>query len=70
MTISAGYGMQRYTNSGQTIRAIIALLALTGNIGKSGAGWQFANLQSAIFDAVRDPIALYPPQRPDGVARV
>ncbi len=69
-TISAGYGMQRYTNSGQAMRAIIALLALTGNIGRVGAGWQFANLQSAIFDEVKDPLALYPPEKPDGVARV
>ena len=69
-TICAGYGMQRYTNSGQTMRAILALLVLTGNLGKPGAGWQFANLQSAVFDEVGDPLALYPPERPDGVARV
>ena len=69
-TIVAGYGMQRFTNSGQTMRAIIALLALTGNLGRSGAGWQFANLQSAVFDPVRDPIASYPPEVPDGVTRV
>jgi anaerobic selenocysteine-containing dehydrogenase len=67
-TIIAGFGMQRYTNSGQTMRAIIALLAITGNIGIPGAGWQFANLQSAIFDRVRDPLAFYPPeQEQDGV---
>jgi anaerobic selenocysteine-containing dehydrogenase len=70
LTINAGYGMQRYTNSGQTMRAIIALLALTGNIGKAGAGWIFANLQSHIFDAVHDPIAFYPPEKPDAIARV
>jgi anaerobic selenocysteine-containing dehydrogenase len=70
VTICAGYGMQRYTNSGQTMRAIIALLVLTGNIGKPGAGWVFANLQSAIFDRVQDPIAFYPPPEPDGVARI
>ncbi len=69
-TINAGLGMQRYANSGQTLRAMIALLALTGNIGKPGAGWIFANLQSHIFDAVRDPIACYPPEKPDGVVRV
>lgn len=69
-TINAGYGMQRYTNSGQAMRAVIALLAITGNIGKPGAGWIFANLQSSIFDAVHDPIAFYPPEKPDGVARV
>ena len=27
-TICAGYGMQRYANSGQTMRALISLLAL------------------------------------------
>jgi anaerobic selenocysteine-containing dehydrogenase len=69
-TISAGYGMQRFTNSGQTMRALLALLTLTGNIGKRGAGWVYANLQSQIFDTVRDPLACYPPSQPDGVARV
>ena len=68
--ICAGFGMQRYTNSGQAMRAIIALLAITGNIGKPGAGWWFANLQSAIFDTVQDPLAFYPPTEPDGVVRV
>jgi anaerobic selenocysteine-containing dehydrogenase len=70
VTINAGFGMQRYTNSGQAMRAIIALLAITGNIGRPGAGWIFANLQSQIFDAVGDPVALYPPDEPDGVRRV
>ncbi len=69
-TICAGYGMQRYTNSGQTMRAMLALLAMTGNLGRPGAGWQFANLQSAVFDQVQDPIAFYPPAEPDGVVRV
>lgn len=69
ITIAAGFGMQRYTNGGQTMRAMIALLAITGNVGKRGAGWQFANLQSHVFGA-RDPVASYPPQRPDGIARV
>lgn len=69
-TICAGYGMQRYTNSGQTMRALLALLALTDNFGKPGAGWQFANLESAVFDPVPDPIAFYPPTEDDGVARV
>jgi anaerobic selenocysteine-containing dehydrogenase len=69
-TISAGFGMQRYTNSGQTMRAILALLAVTGNLGRPGAGWIYANLQSAIFDEVKDPVAFFPPERPDGVMRV
>jgi anaerobic selenocysteine-containing dehydrogenase len=70
MTINAGFGMQRYTNSGQTMRAIIALAAITGNIGKPGGGWIFANLQSHIFDEVKDPVAFYPPNVPDGIVRV
>jgi anaerobic selenocysteine-containing dehydrogenase len=70
VTINCGFGMQRYTNSGQTMRAIIALLAITGNIGKAGAGWVFADQQSHIFDAVKDPVASFAPAKPDGVARV
>jgi anaerobic selenocysteine-containing dehydrogenase len=49
---------------------MISLLALTGNIGRPGAGWQFANLRSAVFDTVRDPLAFYPPKEPDAVARI
>jgi anaerobic selenocysteine-containing dehydrogenase len=70
VTINAGFGMQRYCGSGQTMRAILALLAITGNIGKPGAGWIFANLASHIFDDVKDPIAFFPPEKADGVARV
>ncbi|HSW31436.1 MAG TPA: molybdopterin-dependent oxidoreductase [Longimicrobiales bacterium] len=70
MTVAAGFGMQRYANSGQTMRALLALVALTGNLGRRGAGWQFANLQTAVFDEVQDPVAFYPPERPDGVARI
>jgi anaerobic selenocysteine-containing dehydrogenase len=70
MSVCAGFGMQRYTNSGQTMRAILALVTLTGNIGKPGAGWIYANLQSAVFDLVKDPVAFFPPQEDDGVARI
>jgi anaerobic selenocysteine-containing dehydrogenase len=70
VTISAGFGMQRYTNSAQTMRAILALLAITGNIGKRGAGWVYANLQSHIFDEVKDPMACYPPAEPGDSVRV
>jgi anaerobic selenocysteine-containing dehydrogenase len=70
VSFCSGFGMQRYTNSGQAMRAMLALLAITGNIGKPGAGWLYANLQSAIFDTVKDPIAFFPPEKPDGVARV
>ncbi len=70
LTICPGFGMQRYTNSGQTMRAMLALLAITANVGKPGAGWVYANLQSHIFDAVKDPIAFYPPESSDGPIRV
>jgi anaerobic selenocysteine-containing dehydrogenase len=70
VTICPGFGMQRYTNSGQSMRAILALLAITGNIGIPGAGWVYANLQSAIFDEIKDPIAFYPPEAPDGIVRI
>ena len=70
LSICAGFGMQRYTNSAQTMRALIALLALTGNIGRPGAGWIYANLQSAIFSSIREPLALYPPDTDDGPIRV
>jgi anaerobic selenocysteine-containing dehydrogenase len=70
VSINAGFGMQRYSNSGQTMRAMLALLAITGNLGKPGAGWIFADLQSHVFDAEKDPIASFPPEVPDGVARV
>ncbi len=70
VTISPGFGMQRFTNSGQTMRAMLALLAITGNIGSPGAGWVYANLQSHVFDEVRDPLAFYPPERPGGAVRI
>ncbi|MEN8126010.1 MAG: molybdopterin-dependent oxidoreductase [Bacteroidota bacterium] len=60
MTIVAGYGMQRYTNGGQTTRALLTLSVITGNIGKKGACWHYANLQSYIFDTVKEPENYYP----------
>jgi anaerobic selenocysteine-containing dehydrogenase len=70
LSICAGFGMQRYTNSAQTMRALISLLAITGNIGKPGAGWIYANLQSDIFSSVREPLSLYPPDADDEPIRV
>jgi anaerobic selenocysteine-containing dehydrogenase len=70
VTFCPGFGMQRYTNSGQTMRALLALLAITGNFGQPGAGWVYANLQSHIFDPVKDPLACYPPENPGGPIRV
>lgn len=37
-----GYGLQRYSQGGNTLRAIDALAALTGSIGKPGAGVYYA----------------------------
>ncbi|HEX3032831.1 MAG TPA: molybdopterin-dependent oxidoreductase, partial [Bacillota bacterium] len=42
-TILLGYGLQRYANSGQAIRAIDALAALTGNLGIPGGGVNYAH---------------------------
>lgn len=69
MTLIPGYGMQRYTNGGQTVRAILALSVITGNIGKPGACWHYANLQSYVFDDVLEPLCYYPPEKPDGTIR-
>ncbi|HWJ02478.1 MAG TPA: molybdopterin-dependent oxidoreductase, partial [Verrucomicrobiae bacterium] len=41
--ILCGYGMQRYANGGQTVRAINALGAITGNIALPGGGVNYAH---------------------------
>ncbi len=41
--ILLGYGLQRYSNGGQTVRAIDALCAITGNIGVPGGGASYAH---------------------------
>jgi anaerobic selenocysteine-containing dehydrogenase len=41
--IILGYGLQRYKNGGNTIRCIDALAAITGNLGISGAGVNYAD---------------------------
>ncbi|ABB16221.1 molybdopterin-containing oxidoreductase family protein [Carboxydothermus hydrogenoformans] len=38
-----GYGLQRYQNGGNTVRAINALLAITGNVGVKGGGPNYAH---------------------------
>jgi anaerobic selenocysteine-containing dehydrogenase len=40
-----GLGMQRYENGGNTIRLLDALVAVSGNIGISGGGANYANKQ-------------------------
>ena len=49
-----GYGMRRYVNGGNNVRAIDALMSITGNIGKSGAGVFYS---SKIYPQIlnRDP---------------
>jgi anaerobic selenocysteine-containing dehydrogenase len=65
ITFLPGYGLQRHINGGQTIRAILSLAVLTGNIGKSGAGFNYANLQSYIFDNQKEPLSYYPDNETD-----
>jgi anaerobic selenocysteine-containing dehydrogenase len=60
VTIIPGYGLQRHFNGGQTVRSILALSVLTGNLGKPGAGFNYANLQSYIFDDIKEPLSYYP----------
>jgi len=69
MTIILGYGMQRYSNGGQTIRALLSLQVITGNLAKKGACWHYANLQSYVFDKVKEPESYYPPKESDGLFR-
>lgn len=65
LTVVAGYGLQRYTNGGQTIRSILSIPVITGMIGKSGCGFNFTNLQSYIFDDVKEPLSYYPDPESD-----
>jgi len=60
MTLVPGYGLQRYENGGQTTRCLLALSVITGNIGKQGACWHYANLQSYVFDDVKEPESYFP----------
>jgi anaerobic selenocysteine-containing dehydrogenase len=69
MTLVPGYGVQRFTNGGQTIRSLLALSILTGNVGKPGACFHYANLQSYVFDAVKEPLSYYPFVNPDDTFR-
>ncbi len=49
-TIWIGYGMQRHVNGGANVRAIDALVAMTGNIGKTGGGARYGHLQTWGFN--------------------
>ncbi|NOY36367.1 MAG: molybdopterin-dependent oxidoreductase [Chlorobi bacterium] len=67
MTILPGFGLQRYTNGGQTIRCLLSLQVITGNIGKPGACWHYANLQGYVFDKIKEPLSYYPPAQPGNI---
>ncbi len=69
MTIVPGYGMQRFSNGGQTTRCLLALNIITGNIGKPGATFHYADIQGDIFSSVKEPMSFFPPEKPDGVFR-
>jgi anaerobic selenocysteine-containing dehydrogenase len=60
VTFLPGYGLQRHYKGGQTIRSILSLAVITGNLGKSGAGFNYANLQSYIYDNPKEPSSYYP----------
>jgi len=65
LTILPGYGLQRHLNGGQTIRSILSLVILTGNLGKPGTGFNYANLQSYVFDNLKEPLSYYPDEKND-----
>lgn len=49
-TIWIGYGMQRHINGGNNVRAIDALVAMTGNMGKVGGGARYGHLYTWGFN--------------------
>lgn len=50
-----GFGMQRHTNGGQTVRAINALAALTGNLGVKGGGLFYYRYMTSYFPTYLNP---------------
>lgn len=68
-TLIPGFGMQRYTNGGQTIRSLLAINILTGNIGREGCGFNYANLQGYVYDHLKEPLSYYPDINPDPLFR-
>jgi anaerobic selenocysteine-containing dehydrogenase len=49
-TIWIGYGLQRHVNGGAAVRAIDALVAMTGNVGKVGGGARYGHLRTWGFN--------------------
>ena len=43
----------------------LSLAVITGNIGKEGSGFNYANLQSYIFDDIKEPLSYYPDKQKD-----
>ncbi|MEG2171759.1 MAG: molybdopterin-dependent oxidoreductase [Desulfovibrionaceae bacterium] len=48
-TIWMGYGLQRHPNGGAMVRAIDALVAMTGNIGVEGGGARYGQMMTGDF---------------------
>jgi anaerobic selenocysteine-containing dehydrogenase len=65
--IWAGFGLQRYTNGGQTLRAIDALGALAGHLGEQGGGVQYAQIRNLGF--FRGDTEPTPSDKSDGSTR-
>jgi len=61
VNVNAGFGLQRYRNGGQTVRALAALQAVAGNIGRPGGGFDFFN--QAAFVTRPYPFRLPAPPR-------
>src|SRR5690606_24227146 len=53
----------------QTIRCLLALSVITGNIGKPGACWHYADLQGDIFSALKEPESYFPDAAADAPFR-
>ncbi len=64
-TIWIGYGMQRHANGGSMVRAIDALVAMTGNIGKEGGGARYGHLRTWGFNY--NAMVMSPPEGSKGI---
>lgn len=49
-TIWLGYGLQRHVNGGASVRSIDALVAMTGNVGKTGGGARYGHTRTWGFN--------------------
>ncbi len=62
-----GYGLQRHANGGQNVRNIDALVAMTGNVGVSGGGASYAQLDSWGF--TYNTMSFLPPEGSVGIEK-